>query len=239
VHYALPAGEFCQSRYEGQSIGNSVRAQIKACGLRSVDAEAEKQGLANLRVIVHGGENGQGDHILLPGHQDLRIIDTKEAVASTLDLLKNSPVPCILCDVAYANGADPLLVQALLDQPNLLEKLYAFGGWNTSGNTFGSTLAMGIARWFADDALRAARALKDLLYIRIADDWAYQTQVRKHLSLLSQDDLEARMRPLLTQISRALDYAPQREQISFPWNRFFEVEIDTTSSRAIAGSVSL
>jgi hypothetical protein len=238
IQYALPATEFCQSRYEGQSIGNSVRAQMKACGLRTVDADAEKQVLASLCVIVHGGENGQGDHILLPGHQDLRSIDTKEAVASTLELIASSELPCILCDVAYANGADPLLVQSLLEKPNLLAKLYAYGGWNTSGNTLGSTLALGIARWFAADSERSARALKDVLYIRLADDWAYQTQVRRNLSAVSVPYLQEQMRPLLDKISTALGYSPERENISFPWDRSFEVEIDTAGSRATAGSAS-
>ena len=41
VQYSLPATEFCQSRYEGQSIGNSVRAQMKACGIRATEADPD------------------------------------------------------------------------------------------------------------------------------------------------------------------------------------------------------
>ncbi len=235
LQYTLPATEFCQSRYEGQSIGNSVRAQVKACGIKLLESDLERQQTPSFRIIIHAGEHGQGDHILLPGHQDLRSIDTREAVTSTLDLIARSSEPCILCDVAYANGADPILVEQLLERPDLLSKLYAYAGWNTSGNTIGSALALGIAAWFAGLNGRSSRALKEALYIRFADDWAYQTQVRRALTSAFAPHLQELLRPYLARIGDALAYKPERQSISFPWNRLFEVEIDTASAHAVAG----
>jgi hypothetical protein len=236
VNYTLPATEFCQSRYEGQSIGNSVRAQLKACGIKVAEQEGERNIAHDVTVIIHAGENGQGDHILLPGHQDLRSIDTREAVSSTLELIARSQQPCILCDVAYSNGSDPRLIEQLLERPQLLSKLYAYGGWNTTGNTIGSTLALGTARWFGGDNDRTREALKEALYVRLADDWAYQTQVRKNLNAVPALHLAEQMRSYLPRIADALKYKPERENVLLPWNRTFEVEIDTTGARAVAGA---
>jgi hypothetical protein len=239
VFYALPATEFCLSRYEGQSVGNSVRAQMKACGIKAIDADSDRNLSASFHVVIHGGENGQGDHILLPGHQDLRAIDTREAVAATLAILEQSTLPCVLCDVAYANGADPLLIEKLLEHPKLLAKLCGYAGWNTSGNTLGSALAMAVACWFkefgqghgCDPISDTSQALKEAICIRLGDDWAYQTQVRKNLSVISRPHLQEQMRPYLRRIEEAIGSQFSYENVSFPWQRAFEVEISKSGSR--------
>ena len=145
IKYSLPATQFVISRYEGQSIGNSLRSQASACGIRWIELDAANHSNVDFTIVVHGSESVQGDHILLPGHQDLRTLDTKEAVAATLMHIENSPVPVVLCDVAFANGADPLLIDELFKHSGLIKKLWGYAGWNTSGNSFGSALAMGIA----------------------------------------------------------------------------------------------
>ena len=236
VLYSLPAAEFCQSRYEGQSIGHSIRAQLKAAGIRPLDAEAQDRIEPDFTVIVHAGENGQGDHIILPGHQDVRSVDTREAVAATLELLRRSRTPCVLCDVAYANGADPTLVSQLLKQPELLQKVWAYSAWNTTGNAVGAALALGVARLYASEPVRADDIAREALFVRLADDWAYQTQARKSLKSASQEELLEHMRPLVNEIAAALKYDAGSLRLSFPWQRLFEVEVTPPPSQALAGA---
>jgi hypothetical protein len=221
----------CASRYEGQTIGDTLHAQLKALGL---DETQKPNPVLDFLVLVHGTPGAQGDHIWLPGHQDLRKLDTQESVESTIKILESVALPCVICDVAYANGADPLLIEALLNRQDLLNKVWAYAGWNTTGNTIGTAMSQAIAYWFARKTMdgdtskvnKSIEALKQALFIRLADDWAYQTQVRPKLSgTVSNSELATMMQPYLERIAQALDFEPTSLKLSFPWNRTFEVEI--------------
>ena len=100
-------------------------------------------------LIIHGPEEVQGDHITLPGLADLSDLDTSKAVCHTLAVIERAPNDVIIADVAYANGGDPKLVEALLSRPALLEKIKSYGGWNTAGNTMGAVLALAVAYWYS------------------------------------------------------------------------------------------
>lgn len=226
--YSPASGEAITSRYEGQTIGDSVRAQLHAGGLK-LAGDAQPQ----FRVIIHTDGERQGDHIMLAGQPDLRTLNTSASAAATVKMLEESTVPCVICDVAYANGSDPILVEMLLEKitekPELLLKLWGYAGWNTTGNTIGCALSMATARWFAEHTGRGPDAvahLKNALFVRLSDDWAYQAEVRKEISNdLSIQKLHDLMTPRLTKISDALGYRPARVELALPWNRSFEVEI--------------
>ena len=209
---------------------------MKAAGIKIAESDASERLEPDFTVIVHAGENGQGDHIILPGHQDVRSVDTREAVASTLELIRESKVPCVLCDVAYANGADPHLIEQLLKQPELLKKLWAYSGWNTTGNAVGAALALGVARLHSINPERADELVKEVLFIRLADDWAYQTQARKSLTSASPAELTEQMRPLMREIAVALEHNAESLRLSFPWQRLFEVEVTLPRNHALVGA---
>jgi hypothetical protein len=215
----------CNSRYEGQSVKQTVSAQLQACSIDSVEADQD------FIVLVHGRAGQQGDHILLPGEADARSLDTSVEVAQTISTLKTSESPVVLCDVAYANGADPLLVPALLKSPELSAKLWAYAGWNTTGNTVGSALATGVARWFAGQQPDAsqnsiAQSLKRCLFVRFADDWAYQAVSRSTLNgPADNQQLQAGLASYLKDISDSLGYLPTRLELRHPWQRTFEIEV--------------
>ncbi|HEY9789003.1 MAG TPA: DUF4127 family protein [Candidatus Obscuribacterales bacterium] len=251
VSFSPATGASITSLYEGQTIGESVQKQLAAAGLVAAGGspltgndhvaaagspltEGNGAGSPDLHIIIHTGDERQGDHIWLPDHLDLRSVNTRNAVESTLKLLESSTSPVILCDVAYANGSDPALVEALLEKPGLLEKLWGYAGWNTTGNTLGSAFATGVARWYAEQTNvgpQATKALKDALFVRLADDWAFQTNVRSHIANnASTDQLHQLMSPLLTKISNALGHQPGPIQMRLPWQRTFEVEIKLPDS---------
>ncbi|MBX9877713.1 MAG: DUF4127 family protein [Candidatus Obscuribacterales bacterium] len=213
----------CKSRYEGQTIGESVTNQLNAAGISRVS------GAADFFVIVHGNEDEQGDHITLPNLADKSHLNTARSVKQTLDYIATSQYPCVICDVAYANGADPMLIAELLERPDLLKKLWAYGAWNTSGNTIGSVLATAAARHYAKASeAQTEEFAQKALFVRLMDDWAYQTQVRPQLKgQASADKLEKLMRPYAKQLAKALEYEPGELKFTFPWQRTFEVEVSS------------
>jgi hypothetical protein len=229
LQFSPDGGQAVLSNYEGQTIGISLRNQIAAAGLTLVEEGDKSAAVVDFAVIVHTSGTKQGDHIWLPGHPDLRKLETLDAVEYTIELLENVGVPVVLCDAAYSNGADPILISRLMERKDLLEKLWAYSGWNTTGNAVGCGLALGSARWFAkqNNRLRETdEALKRALFVRFADDWAYQTQVRGKLAQTpDQEKMKSLMAPHLKRISQALEFDPGPLVLSLPWQRTFEVEI--------------
>lgn len=219
LRYSLDETRQCQSRYEGQTVGDSIASQISACGL-----ELREDRDVDFQVVVHGGGR-QGDHVYLAGQPDLRHVDTSAAVRSTLRILEESPVPCVLIDVAYANGSDPQLIEELLKQRELTDKLISYSGWNTTGNSAGSALSLAVGRW-ARNAITRDEALNECLFVRLVDDWGYQANVRKAVGPdASATQLATLMAPFVKRIADALNYQPRALSLSFPWNRTFEIEI--------------
>jgi len=233
------------SRYEGQDIGTTIEAQIKASGancqkLNGTTAGAgERLSLENPNVItmlVHGPAERQGDHITLPGLPDLSHLDTTKIVAATIKIMEQTTGPIILCDVAYANGGDPLLIEELMKRADLLKKVCSYAAWNTTGNTAGSAIATALCTWYGSinrahaGSSTAAQKLvlesqKRCLFTRLVDDWAYQTKVRKDLhGEPSMQVLAELISPYIKKVSIALGYEPG-VRLSFPWRRTFEIEI--------------
>lgn len=236
VIFSNPQTAYCPSRFEGQAIGETVRSQLEAIGIENSDERPAIEPLSyDFAIIIHGNQGVQGDHVWLPGHEDHRSLDTTDSVKETIEALVEEDKPVILCDVAYANGSDPLLIAQLLNQPQLLNKLWSYAGWNTTGNTVGSSVSLGVCKWYYERSAAAPNTntinsdlLKECLFIRLADDWAYQTQVRPQLQgPASPAQLQTLMQPFLDRIATALNYKPRSVHTSQPWQRTFEIEIDT------------
>ena len=242
VRYSAPTGKDIASNYEGQSIGRSLECQAKAQGLQINQSDGKvgsgnvsdvKSSDVDFMVIVHTGLDEQGDHIWLPGLKDLRLIETSTSAVQAIALIEHSKAPVIICDVVYSNGADPALIDLLLKRPQLFEKIWSYAGWNTTGNTIGSALAVGSACLYANTngALNKQDRL-NLLFLRLLDDWAYQTQVRKELPPGQLTEYVKELTPLMDKyaaiLTKALNFKPHSIKYSLPWQRSFEVEIATT-----------
>ncbi|HMO23312.1 MAG TPA: DUF4127 family protein, partial [Candidatus Melainabacteria bacterium] len=157
-------------------------------------------------------------------------LETGEQVAATIASLEKATTPCVLCDVAYANGSDPILVEELLKRKDLVGKLVGYAGWNTTGNSVGSALALGIARMHSVRTNRrnqiTDRAFQKSLFTRLADDWAYQSQIRSQLDAeASIDKLAQLISPYLGRIGQSMGFEPGNLRVSFPWKRTFELEV--------------
>ena len=228
LHYSPDNCRTVASRYEGQDIGTTVQAQINASGL-TCEGNAQGDSNANntLTMIVHGPSERQGDHITLPGLPDFSHIDSTKAASNTINLIEAAPGFVILCDVVYANGGDPLLMEQLIKRPELLKKICSYSGWNTTGNTIGSALGTAICTLagLAVSSKAVSDSQKRSLFTRLVDDWAYQTKVRKELqNEPSTQKLAELISPYIKTVSAALAFEPS-VRLSFPWRRTFEIEI--------------
>jgi hypothetical protein len=232
LHYSAAEGAGLTSNFEGQNIGASMRQQASAQRLKIVNADIANEAV-DFHVIVHTGIDKQGDHMWLPGLPDLRVVDSKNSAKVAIRLIEQAKRPIVICDLAYSNGADPILIDRLFKTPELFSKIWAYGGWNTTGNTVGSALAIGSA------CLRNSKDLnesirKKLLFIRLMDDWAYQTQVRKEMQANQSDGdqqllLDRLMDNCAKKLASVLDFNPGTIHYTLPWKRTFEVEINLDS----------
>jgi hypothetical protein len=108
------------------------------------------------------------------------------AAVSEIKSICDQGVAVALADVRYPNGSDPELM-ALLNDAGILNKLAAYAGWNTAGNTMGTTLAMASAWRAASLQPRPAPHLKAhraFLWERVADDWGYQSVIRQEIETI-------------------------------------------------------
>ncbi len=152
-----------------------------------------------------------------------------------------------LCDVAFPNGADDVLMKAITEfDGDILARLIAFGGWNTAGNTTGTILAE-CAALVRGQKLghgeKAAKLNRDFLFERLLDDWFYQADLRARLEKEARDSgfsplsmnghtsqIEASARREISVFARQLasKYFGARVRdlkVSLPWGRTFEVAV--------------
>jgi hypothetical protein len=152
-----------------------------------------------------------------------------------------------LCDVAFPNGADDLLMTEL-EKRNLLGHLLVYGGWNTAGNTTGTVLAECASLARVQDKSgnippESFALNRQFVFERLLDDWFYQAKVRARVEKsayeldISPFNMHDQHAPVEAQARRELKgfarLLAQRQfgsslkycDISLPWHRTFEVDL--------------
>lgn len=169
---AEPGGLERIAPYEDQPVGVSARRQIAAMGATTSNDDA-----ADLVLVMHAPASAGGDWVMDPPQS----VDQEQISATTslvaAELAAGNRVA--LADVRYANGSDPSLLAAL-DSAGLLGSLAAYGGWNTAGNTLGTTLAAGISA-VLDSSDTAQSQRREFLANKIIKDGHYLPVVRANI----------------------------------------------------------
>lgn len=228
THYAIPKDAERIAPFEDGPVRLTVERQIRAVGGRQVDAEAE----ADLIVAVNPpAPSGQDffNPACADSDREYRAA-ALEAFAARIKRWLANKQSVIVCDVAYPNGSDPVLIAALTRHIRLTD-LAAYGGWNTAGNTIGVALAQGIFSMKIADKQAALRFLAH----RFVEDYCYMHRLRPRLgsSRPLYDDatkaalLEQVRVGLNAEIARLPDLRVWRvTNVRLPWNRRFEVDFD-------------
>lgn len=204
------------SNYEDISIEKSVHAQIELAGGELGDTTE-----SDLVLLVNNFEELQGE--LVMG------IKT-EGFSGTLALPEKS---YLVADVRFANGADNKFVDKFIKSGINFNYFYGYSAWNTSANTLGSLICAGIVRLFAKEYNE--EAFKKVQLVRMLDDWAYQANVRQILKRENERGNKKHSRPDVRRLKKLMEVFEKKLvkiiginskiKYSFPWKRFFEVEV--------------
>jgi hypothetical protein len=211
--YSGVDGSRAVTAYEDRPVEELLKAHLGPIGgslalgpdeadvVLAINAPGEVQAEAWLQAVVRSASGGETAY--LPGsvadQESLRMVaremattrrDVSEfARAIAADVARGRVVGVV--DVAFVNGADLALAERLAAMVPLA-RLAAYGGWNTAGNSLGSTLAHAVVRAIgtpSDEDDAALGAHLSLLFIHLVDDYAYQGQVRTALMLEVLPDL--------------------------------------------------
>ncbi len=220
--YSTVNGANIISRYEDKTISQAVENHINLAGAKI----STNKGDADLILLVHTPEQEQNDHTLNIYTEQTSV----KAIEFCIDTIKNSDKPFIIADISSANGADNLLIKELLDNNYSLSKISGYAGWNTTGNTLGSVISMGLNTYISQKYNSFnEQDFKKLLTIRFIDDWAYQANcrqiIRESYQNANKDTLKKLLRPYIQKILKKT-YLPLKEiEVKLPWGRTFEVDV--------------
>ncbi len=215
LHFNSEIGKDEISRYESNTINKSILNQVDTLGLEIKDVEK-----SDLILCIHCADSIQGDHIFKNTPSD-----TKGNAKKLVHVLDKTNKPFILLDFAYANGADPILIEELLNANINWKNCYGYSAWNTTSNSTGCALSIGINRWLSEKENRFnEREFKKCLLTRFLDDYAYQTQIR-HTNT-TEEEINEKIKTFIQAFSKLLHLHDINVRCSLPWKRSFEVEID-------------
>ena len=219
-----------QTRYEDRPLGALLNAQIQAARLR--------QGRCSRKLFLYGrmGSQKEAVHQGRAGQTDA---DTLSRFLDTLEEALDNGDSCVVADLAFANGGDLGLVEALIER-GLASRLTGYSAWNTAGNTLGTAIA-NLVLFPEQPTEEQERARKVLLWERLTDDAFYQSrfrfQLKKELGpglTLADDELATAHRLLAEEFhgfaeelwSKLFPQEPALPfQVQLPWGRLFEVAI--------------
>jgi hypothetical protein len=231
VHYSTPAGAFYNDPLEYAPIDVAISGLIKLCGGVRDDAAGDIQ----LYVRVPG-TSAQLDSALLAAMQSDEAAGKSVAFAD-LTFLENTFAP-------QARFAETLLSSGVAN------RLDAYSSWNTNANTIGTAVAEAVAAGVGRRAgTYNALAHKEFTFNRMVDDYAFHDYVRPQLNAaldaqgiqdhtyllpeqaapiaaLNRDALWNRAQWILPQLYPGYHIAAI--DITLPWNRTFETEIDAS-----------
>lgn len=220
-----------QTRYEDRPLGALLHAQVQAAQLR--------QGRCNRKLFMYGrmGSQKEAVHQSQFGRTDQ---DALQQFLQTLERSLDQGDSCVVADLAFANGGDLGLVEALIER-GLAARLTGYSAWNTAGNTLGTAIA-NLVLYPETPTEDEERARKILLWERITDDAFYQSRFRFRLKkelgpglLLADEELATAHKLLAEEFHQfAADLwsklfpedDPLSFQVTLPWGRLFEVAIE-------------
>ena len=233
VHYASIKGADTVPMFEDRRVGETIKYHILSVGGIQVYSLAE----ADILLAVNIGSEMM--EISAPNRTTAYDIERNlaEFVNYVSYALEAGKIVSV-ADVAYPNTADPELT-ALLSRENLLLKLHAYAGWNTSSNTIGTVLCQAILyQTGRDDAGNTLfllhRYYEDIGYMAHTRRLVYKTLLPPLGMSWSEVDgpdgqaaalVKAELVRYMQESYPALAALVNRVTVRLPWSRMFEADV--------------
>lgn len=232
--YSSLRGKYQIPSYEDRSIGETVQYQLLAAGCDPVDAPWEADGILAVNPPTEFSLRLEKelitDEIYLESERNL------PAFVNRIKKYLEKGKVCAVADCAIPNTADRALMEFLYEE-DLLDKIQAYGGWNTSSNTLGTVIGH-LTAFLAGGKREISQEFRFLRYL---EDWGYMAEVRKKVTaMFFQADRtvysldlgekgEEAGRIVKEKLEEFLKvYFPGEKRafsVCMPWNRMFEIEI--------------
>ena len=230
VFYAPGAGGATVASYEDHPLADSVPQHILVSG----GVKTDWMDKPDLILAV----NSPADGVTREANQPANITQANPSVMEFVRQVRTAVDAghrVAVGDVAIGNGADNSLMTEMKRQ-GLLDRLAAYSGWNTAGNTLGYAVGQGMLAPYMQDDLR-----KKLLAVRYLDDWAYQANIRGQLynevvypagnngqwlnALKAKLTREAARKIRRFAADNLWPIPSETIWVEFPWNRMFELGV--------------
>lgn len=226
-YYSSILGPALVPKYEDRPMFESLKSHVRVVGARLCSSERE----ADYLLAV----NSPGK-IMQEAFDEVKDV-SYSSYRELLSFAERIQEDCrngrkvIVCDSAYSNGGDLQLIR-YLDELEVLDRVYAYGGWNTNCNTLGTVLSV---------ALTAEKVPVHTNLYRVIEDGFYQAEVRlrvvkKDLEELhlgyydfkdAQMEVERRIGTYLMEeygkLKVSEKYPISSIEVTMPWKRMFEM----------------
>lgn len=261
VKYSSTLGGTVVPRYEDRPLNESIKYQITSIGGIMVTSAIE----SDMLLAVHS----PGQYMIESVEQyykDISFVtytNVNEFIRYALYYSDTYQRPYAVADVAFSNGSDNEFM-VFAKQSGLFDRVCSYGGWNTSENTIGVSLAHGILcsyyNSFRDDNKKLVLSMEFLMR-NIISDWLLMSNVIHVLGEMQNDYPQIDyyhvgengefIRNMMTDmISNLINkefngvYKGRRiefNNLSLPWDRIFEIDfnlklIKSTQLRSTDGS---
>lgn len=142
IKYPTPAAAFMVPSIEDRYLDITVRYQVMASGGLVVESASESDAI----LFVNGSADRQLSCLTPePKTRGLTVLRNMVEAFEFLEYAHNiMHKPIMIADVAYGNGSDLECFQKL-EAKKMVFDVASYAGWNTSSNTIGSAIAMGMA----------------------------------------------------------------------------------------------
>ncbi|WP_119069974.1 DUF4127 family protein [Aggregatilinea lenta] len=232
--YIMPGGDQIVAAFEDGPIYATVERQIRAAGAQLVGDDPDVVLVINPPL----GPDADWPRSYTPDEAAARLPSLEEAVEQIAAAVEAGQRVAV-ADVAHANGADAAFFDLLRERVPL-DRLAAYGAWNTAGNTLGTVIAQACAALYASTPDQQA-AQRRFLAHRFIEDWMYQRYTRDEIRTWlgetteqrepSPDNLDTTSMLIQVTLARALADLPGFEGLALrnarlPWDRTFEVDFD-------------
>src|SRR5437899_3695044 len=235
--YTHPEATHLVTRYEALALRQTVEEHGRSAGAHLLGDDSD------VLLWVHNFTGQQREAVDQTGELD---VGPTEAVMNTVREAARRERVVALADVRFANGADRALLAKLLAEPRF-GGIVAYAGWNTCSNSLGSVMASAtvVHHLRAGTVPGNDRIYRPALFVRILDDWGYQSLVRPQLTRWLEarggntSDLRGHEVSLEAMVleklrSEALpalrksfpDEPAALRRATFPWHRLFEIHLE-------------